>query len=113
MKKFKIKTGDYFDEEKNDVVIEVENDSQQYNVSVAKVKNTIEFLRRKKQDLIASIDLEIEENQEILDSIKTELKKVKIKPFKRPESKNNVKFEEPAKPEIMNDLQKELGNTPQ
>lgn len=107
MKTFKIKKGDYYDTEKNDVLVEVKNNGKEYTVEVAKIKNTIQFLKRKREDFLKQVESEIEENQEILDSIDTDLKKVKVKEFKRPKS-DTLEVEAKPQEERFSGLHEEL-----
>ncbi len=77
MKNVKIKKGDYEDLEY--VNIEIKDGDKNYVANVFNVKKTIESLKEKKKTFNDQIDEEIAYNQDILDTIKTDLKKVKIK----------------------------------
>lgn len=77
MKKIKIRDAEY--ENLEVVNVDVEGDGKNYTASISNIKETIKFLKEKKRIFLEQVDSEIDENQEILDSIKDDLKKVKIK----------------------------------
>lgn len=82
-KTFKIKKQDYYS--KDDIQIEISEDivvpteTKKTFASVANIKNTIAFLKEKKKKVVAEIEAEIDENQEILDSMKTKIDEVEVK----------------------------------
>lgn len=82
-KKLKIKDQDYFS--KDEIQIEISEEivtpveTKKTYISVANLKSTIAFLKEKKKKLIAEIEAEIDENQEILDSMKTKIDNIEIK----------------------------------
>jgi len=90
-KKYKIKKQDYYT--KDEIQIEISEEIvtpveiKKTIVSIANIKSTIAFLKEKKNELISEIDEEIQQNQDILDSMKEKIDEVEILPF---EVKNNT-----------------------
>lgn len=89
-KKYKIKDQDYY--EKGDIQIEISEEivtpvrTETKTVTVASIENTITFLKSKKENLIAEIDAEIKENQDILDKMQDKIDEIEI--LERPASPN-------------------------
>lgn len=84
-KKYKIKKQDYFS--KDEIQIEVEEEIvtpvevKKTYISVSNIKDTIAFLKEKKKKNVAEIEAEINENQEILDLMKSKIDAVEIQPL--------------------------------
>ena len=82
-KTLKIKKQDYFSKE--DIQIEISEEVitpvevKKTYISVANLKATIAFLKEKKKTLVDEIEAEIDQNQEILNSMKIKIDEVEIK----------------------------------
>jgi len=82
----KILTTETFDQSKNDVLVEVTTDERVYTTSIGVLKDTIETLKIRKENLLTQIELteaEIDENTITLEKANLDLDSVTIKPFER------------------------------
>lgn len=87
-KNYTIKNQDYYS--KDDIQIEISEEivtpveTKVSVISVANLQKTIDFLTEKKLKMIETIDAEIKENQDILDSLASEINNVTILPREEP-----------------------------